>query len=345
MEVDNRELIRKLIVDDGIRNIKDLIKQTGLSRNRIYEIRKKIGLGKRSAKVEEIENHQNSAITNVADVPSENSAYIPNANNYVKRVIHGKTDIQIMEQLYKLKTPLLIIGDTGTGKSISARHFCLEKKLPYMRVNFNGAMTPEDLIGQFIPNKEGGFKWCDGVLTKFVRFGGVFVVDEINSGHADILFFLHPLLDDERKLVLVQNDGEVIKAHKDFWLVATMNPDYEGTKPLNLALADRFAVLEFDYDDNVEKTIIRNSKLLNFAEKVRKLYRAGEISCPLSTRTLIRYEQNINIFGSQIAKMLMLNNYKPTERTAIREVFDLEMSAVGKIKKKAKSKDNGIRFV
>ena len=246
-----------------------------------------------------------------------------------------KRIIREIRYIGKKETQCILIDDKNhlfltnhfvvTHNTHCVRHFAYKKGLPYMRVNFNGATTPEDLIGQWTPKEEGGFKWIDGVLTKFVREGGVFVVDEINSGNADILFFLHPLLDDESRLVLVQKDGEVIKAHKDFWFVATMNPDYEGTKPLNLALQDRFVILEFDYDKKVEKKIVTNEKLLNFAEKIRALFRKGELSTPLSTRTLIYYEDAVKSFGKNIAQILLLNKFKPDERQAIKEVFELEV--------------------
>lgn len=336
---DTKELLRKLIVDDKITDVKQLITKTGLSRNRVYELRKELGLNQvvmnvlsrsadKTAKAGKGEVAKPAMVAVTIPTTPEQSRFIPETNGYIKRRILGKSDIALIEKIYEQRTPLLLVGETGSGKTHAIRHFCYEKKLPYMRVNFNGAMTPEDLIGQFVPDANSGngsFKWVDGVLTNFVRNGGVFVVDEINSGNAEILFFLHPLLDDERKLVLVQKDGEVIHAHPNFWLVSTMNPDYEGTKPLNLALQDRFKILEFDYADNVEKILIKDAKLLKFADKLRALYRKGELSNPLSTRALLYYQNDIDIFGKNIAKLLMFNKFKPAERNAIKEVFQLEV--------------------
>jgi len=213
-----------------------------------------------------------------------------------------------------------------THNTHCVRHFAYKKGLPYERVNFDGSITPEKFIGRWIPNKNGGFEWIDGLLTKFVRNGGVFVIDEINSGSADLMFFLHPLLDDERIIVLLDKDGEVINAHKNFYLVATMNPDYEGTKPLNQALLDRFEIIEFDYDEKVERKLINSRKLLKFAKRVRETFRKGEIATPLSTRALISYEKNLSLFGKSIARTLLLNKFKPEEKKSVGEVFDLVMN-------------------
>jgi MoxR-like ATPase len=46
---------------------------------------------------------------------------------------------------------------------------------------------------------------------------------------------------DHRKFVELDN-GEIIKVHPNFRLFATMNPGYEGTSMLNLALYDRFDI-------------------------------------------------------------------------------------------------------
>jgi nitric oxide reductase NorQ protein len=256
--------------------------------------------------------------------------YVPTSNGwrpYIERKIEDKTDFEILETLYRDKKPLLIIGDSGVGKTAFVHHFAYKKGLPLMRHNLNGGSKVDDFVGQWTPTKEGGFKWEDGVLTTFVRNGGVFVVDEINSASAEMLFFLHSLLDDDRKIVLVQKDGEVIKAHKDFFFISTMNPDYEGTKPLNQALQDRFVIMKFDYDTKIEKQLIKNHKLLVFADKIRKLYRAGEITTSLSTRALIDYEKFLPSLGEGIAEdICIFNKYKSEEIKPIKEVFDMEMN-------------------
>lgn len=362
----NTEKIKNLL-SRGITDVSELSKHTGLSLNRVYEIRKALGYkGQRKkaqkkpqkqAKTEpktpqttqtpkaEQEPQIEPETTQTTHGETGIKKHIPSKNGnhpYIERRILNRTDFSILDTIYKSRKPLLIVGDTGTGKTHCISHFSFKKGLPILRTNLNGGTTPDELIGHWIPDEKekGGFKWVDGNLTRFVREGGVFVCDEINSGNADILFFLHSLLDDDRQIVLSEKDGELIKAHPDFWFVATMNPDYEGTKPLNLALQDRFVILEFDYDNKVEKKLINNEKLLNFAEKIRVLFRKGELSSPLSTRTLIYYQNAIKDFGKEIAKILLFNKFKPDERQAIKEVFELELNN-RKIKEKTDNEGEG----
>jgi hypothetical protein len=358
----------KALIDGGELDAETIAQKTGLSINRVYEIRKALGYSKKvlkalkngskkppkpstppstppnnngqeapqkeAEKTTEPETTK-EAETITADEPMKAHIPVKNGfNSYIPRKIGETTDYKLVEQLYTQRRPTLLVGETGTGKTALARHLAYMHKIAYARINFDGSMTPDKLIGHWTPNPQGGFQWQDGLLTKFIREGGLMVIDEVNSGNADLLFFLHPLLDDERKIVLTEKDGEVIHAHKDFHLICTMNPDYEGTKPLNLALQDRFVIIEIDYDEKVEKQLVKNHKLINLAGRLRKLYREGEITTPTSTRTLMFYERDVQNIGEKTAQLLLLNKYRLEERSAIREVIDLELN--GKITTKKK---------
>jgi nitric oxide reductase NorQ protein len=249
---------------------------------------------------------------------------LPQKNGYIPRNLGGTTDVKLLENAYRNKDFLLIIGNTGLGKTHLIRHFAFMKKLPYMRVNMTGATSPEDLAGQWIPNPNpdstAKYIWQDGVLTTFMRNGGIFCVDEINMTPADILSMCHSVTDDERRLVLTQKDGEVIHAHKDFFFASTMNEGYEGTRPLNLALKDRFRIIYFNYDRKVEEKLGIDGKLLDVADKLRE---SKEIMTPTSTRDLLKYMHDKENYGEKVARMFFINNFAVDEQNVIREVIEL----------------------
>jgi MoxR-like ATPase len=346
--------IVKDLIEQGIVNPDEIAKRSGLSKNRVYELRKELGyskkqlkkLGLQEKKQSQAKQVNNPVIQEPIQKPQEENAttespqtaingaekpnledvryFIPNQNGdhrYVERRIGKRTDMEILEALYKAKIPTLIIGETGCGKTHFVHHFCFTKRLPLYRVNLNGSTTPEHLIGRWTPTPEGGFRWTDGILTTFVRHGGIILIDELNSANAEILFCLNSLLDDDRQICLIQKDGEVVKAHKDFFLVACINPDYEGTKPLNLALKDRFEILKFDYDDKVESKLVKDENMLAFAKKVRALYKEGEMSSPLSTRTLMRNDKLTETFGKEIADMFLINKFENEDAKGVEEVL------------------------
>jgi len=237
-------------------------------------------------------------------IPSEDEY-----KNYVQRVIGGKKDLDILKKAFDNGYPVLLEGHAGMGKSAMVRAFCAKYRIPYFRVNLNGGTTVDDLVGQWIPYN-GGFVWSDGVLVRMMRNGGVLVVDEINAASPDVLFVLNSVLDDERSLVLVQKDGEVVRAHENFLLIATCNPsDYEGVKELNEALRDRFLLqLTISFDKRVESVLI-DEKLQTLAKYIRRTYKKGDIECLLSTRQLLALQNNIKVFGYEIAIQSFVNRF------------------------------------
>jgi len=264
--------------------------------------------------------------------------FLPRTDGYVERKMFGTTDVALLAKAWEHRQNVLIKGPTGTGKTHAVRHVCFINRLPYMRVGLNGATTPEQLIGQWVPF-ENGFRWQDGVLTSFIRNGGVFVCDEINAAPPEILFVLHSILDDERRIVLTQKDGEVVIAHKDFWFVATMNEGYAGTKPMNVALLDRFqVVLAFGYDDKVEKKLIKDDAIIKSIAKIRAAQ--DEFRMPASTRSFLELQKNIGIHGKEAAYQFFLNRYNEEEAEVIRGVVDLHDET--KRKAKPNAEDDGV---
>lgn len=252
------------------------------------------------------------------DIPS----LIPHrVKKYVRRKITvGKEDIQVLEQAYKCRQNTLLIGPTGAGKTHAIRVVAKKLEIPYVRLNLNRMTTPEDFVGQWVPKKGGGYKWNDGILTRFMRHGGVVVVDEINAAPPEILFVLHSVTDDERQIVLTQKDGEVVKAHPDFWFVATMAPEYYGTKKLNQALKDRFeVVLQYPYDTNIERELLKDQWLVRASEELRA---EEKIKTPVSTRMLLQFEKNQEIYGTELAVEMLISKFEAGEQKLVREILE-----------------------
>jgi len=248
---------------------------------------------------------------------------------YIPRRVGKKTDVEILKEAFERGLNVLLVGETGTGKTHAVYYVARLLGRKVKRVNLDKATTPEDLIGCWQPTANGNgdgreFKWVDGVLIEAMKDGYVFVCDEINAAPPEVLFLLNSVLD-ERKITLKQYKGEVIEAHPNFVFVATMNPSYyEGVNRLNEALRSRFQIILFyDYDERIERKLGLDERLIKFARKVREGYRLGEVSTPLSTRDLIYYHNNSILFGREVAKEILLNKFDLGERDAIKEAFEL----------------------
>ena len=122
----------------------------------------------------------------------------------------------------------------------------------------------------------------------------------------------------------MDKDGEVIKAHPDLLIVGDMNPNYKGTRPMNQAWADRFRhVLDFPYDNSIEKRLIPNKAILDMASQLRDRFDKEELSTPISTRALVGFQDNLDSLGIDYAMYAYLNTFgHEKERASVKLVLE-----------------------
>jgi len=263
------------------------------------------------------------------DVWKSNAKYVRTAvPAYTPQQFGPMTDLEIITKAVANGQNILLLGPTGVGKTSVLERVAHTLGYPYLSVNLNGGTTVEDFLGRWVPKESGGFEWTDGVLIKFMKFGGLLVTEEVNAAGADILFALHPVMDKKgaaRQVILTAKDGEPVNAHEKFVFAATMNPsspEYEGTRPLNQAFQDRFdVVLEFT-GQNIPQ-IIKDKPLVEMYERLRPLVVSGEAQGILSTRGLKQYLENRSLYGPEIAKMIFLQKFEPVlARKVVEDVFN-----------------------
>lgn len=257
--------------------------------------------------------------------------FIPKTcEKYYHRHFGKVKDEDILKYHLNSKNPLmknvLFIGETGTGKSLCVRHFCYKYNLPYYRVVMNAGTTVEDIIGQNIMDEEGKFKFIYQVLIKFMKNGGVFVFDEINAGQKELLHILNSITDFERKAVVTQHKGEVIEASDNFLVVACMNPpDEYDLSQMSKSLKSRFTPYYFDFDEEIDKKVIKDKKLLEFTKQVRLARVNKQLETPLSTRDLVQFQEIRSGLGYDLAKEIMVNKFNNGEKEVIRTMLETHL--------------------
>lgn len=270
----------------------------------------------------------------VAPIANAVLAFIPSADlvkGYITRKFFGVDEVEIYDKALERGANVLLEGPAGTGKTSSAMHYAWKRQKRFYSLSGNIALEPSQIFGKYVPDGNGGFVWVDGGLTEIVRNGGVLLLNEINFMPARISTVLFSLLDYRREITLLDHAGEVIKAHPDLLIIADMNPSYRGTSPLNEAFRDRFAIsLQFDYDSKVESKIIKSSTLLQVANNLRDLKKAGDT--PVSTRLLKNFEQQANDFNIEFAIESFVNSFLNVDniRESLRMVLEGEKYSIAK---------------
>ncbi len=204
-------------------------------------------------------------------------------------------EIEVFEQAYKNKLPILLKGPTGTGKSRFVEYMAHLLRKELITISCHEETSSTDLIGRFIL-KGAETVWLDGPLTTAMKRGAIIYLDEIAEARPDVIVAIHPLTDHRRELFL-DKLGETIKAHPDFMLVASFNPGYQrGFKELKPSTRQRFVALSFQYPEpkleaeilvketGVEEEVAK--KLVNIGNKIRNLKELG-LTETASTRLLV----------------------------------------------------------
>lgn len=246
------------------------------------------------------------------------------AKEYINRKVEGVTDFDIYDYAMANGLNVLVEGHAGSGKTMSVQAYASARGLRYFNVACHIGIEVSHLVGRWIPTADGHFKWQDGAVTEVVRNGGVLLFNEINFLPERLSTFIFSLLDYRREIQLMENGGEVIKAHPELLIVGDMNPNYRGTRPLNQAFADRFNVrLNFPYDKAIEMKILKNRALLEMANQLRVEHDKKSIATPISTRSLVSFVKNAKAFGMDFACYSYVNTFgNETERSAVRLVLD-----------------------
>lgn len=180
---------------------------------------------------------------------------------------------------------LLLKGPTGSGKTKLAETLAQALGQSVYSINCSVDLDAESLMGfKTLDYKEDKqvISFVPGPVTKAMTEGTLLYIDEINMAKPETLPLINGVLDYRRR-VTNPFTNEVIKAERQFTVIAAINEGYIGTVPLNEALKNRFNVVEVPYlqGDKLEELLLSDSSL-----KDRKLIgRFVQLSADLISAT------------------------------------------------------------
>ncbi len=255
--------------------------------------------------------------------------YIQPPQGYLEKLAYG-----VVHNL-----PVLLIGETGVGKTMSVRYLASLTNNGLRRVNLNGATTVDEFLGKLLINEQGTY-WMNGVLVDAMLAGDWILLDEINACLPEIAFSLHSLLDDDRMVVLMEYDGRIVRPHPHFRLFASMNPSeegrYGGTKTLNEALLDRFpVVVRMNYlpeAEEVEAVMSQSGnsdrqvveRMVQVARDVREAIQNEKVFGSFSTRRVVDWARMSLTFDVlESARYTVLSKLSKYDAEAVEDIIDL----------------------
>lgn len=230
--------------------------------------------------------------------------------------IFHESSRDIVVWLVNPEEPLYVFGPTGCGKTSCIKQLAARLNYPVFEVTGHGRLEFADLVGH-LSVQNGNMIYEYGPLALAMRYGGLFLFNEIDLTSPEVAAGLHGILDGS-PLCIAENGGELISPHPMFRFAATANTNgagdetglYQGTQRQNLAFADRFMLCEVSYPDPaVERDLLErrypmlpnklSGTMVDYANEVRKLFMSeaslgnlsNKIEVTFSTRSLLRWAE------------------------------------------------------
>lgn len=217
----------------------------------------------------------------------------------IKGLFHK--DFEAILQLVSSNTmPVFLVGPAGCGKNVIIKQCAkvLDKDFYYQNDN-----TEE--------HKLLGFVDANGVYHKTPFYeaftkGGLLMLDEMDNSDPSVLLKLNSAMGTGSDFYITFPNGEFVKAHEDFQVVAAANTFgrgannmYVGRNSLDMASLDRFFIYQIDYDRDLERTLVTNKEILNLFWEVRDIVANNDIMHVVSTRAILNMDKIIssNIIG------------------------------------------------
>lgn len=146
-------------------------------------------------------------------------------------------DFDLIKSFHRGKTwSCLYYGPSGTGKTTKTLCVAGALGLPSLKMVGSRAIDEASLFGKYVlRNGETIFEY--GPLALMMKYGGMFIFDEINMVDSDIIASLNDVLDGTKQKIL--DNGEIIHAHKNFRFAESMNIGYAGTNEMNISHKSR----------------------------------------------------------------------------------------------------------
>lgn len=156
--------------------------------------------------------------------------------------------------------PVFLTGPAGVGKTTLAETVATAIGARRIFVIQADALPQRHELFGFLSPVSGDY--VTGAVYDLYKHGGIFLIDEFDTGHTSLGTNLN--------LLLAQGyydfpNGEHVVRHPDFRIVVTGNTygqggsvEFAGTNRINGATLDRFVKVEVDVDEQLERAIVTN---------------------------------------------------------------------------------------
>lgn len=210
--------------------------------------------------------------------------------------------------------PVYLTGHAGSGKNYTLEQISWELGLEFY---FTNSVQQEYKLTGFI---DAGGQYHETEFYKAFKNGGIFFLDEMDASIPEVLVLLNAAIANG----YFEFPNGKITAHENFRVVAAGNTVgsgademYTGRLVLDQATLDRFAIVEFGYDRNIEMHLAKgNKELVDFIEDLRQQAESFGIRATFSYRCITMVTK-LEQTGMELKDILAIAVFKGMNKDTI----------------------------
>ncbi|MCS6904156.1 MAG: AAA family ATPase [Bacteroidia bacterium] len=177
-----------------------------------------------------------------------------------------------------------LVGPAGSGKTYAAQACAKALNIPFY---FTGAIASEFKLTGFI---DAHGRIVSTEFRKAYEEGGLFLFDEIDASFPQAVLAFNAALAND----YMDFPDKRVQRHPNFYCIAAANTygqgadrQYIGRNQLDAASLDRFAFLEWKYDENLERILTGNDEWCSYVQKIRRCIEENKIRHLVTPRASI----------------------------------------------------------
>jgi GTPase SAR1 family protein len=179
----------------------------------------------------------------------------------------------LFEKILKLanrRRNVLLVGPAGSGKTYLCEQVAQALSLNYYCISVGVQTAMSHLFGYMDANG----RYVSTQFRQAYEHGGLFLLDEFDAGNGNVLVAINAATSNGQAAF----PDAMVKRHPDFICLAAgntyglgANRQYVGRNPIDGATRNRFAMIDFPYDEKLEFELAPNKDWCRTVQKIRKV--------------------------------------------------------------------------